>query len=426
MTQPSPLESESDVGNVTINGKYLAAIESYVRTLTLGADDFLITPNAEFEALIKLMSKLCGSHLTAENVQSILFRECLRFEIRHQGRTGALDAPENDDLRNALVLQIKAYFESIPRPCTLRIELPQFPEVVGSMTALAPNVKLVSVARLKGANKLADLFRPGASDDSLRNGTCLEITVHGYGDLSANSPATAACLSIAKQCAFILTSFGLCKSAYSQKGAGATFSDGADQPFNDIVIPEAVRVQYGRLKINESKLLMYGWLSGAGAGPGLLLTDPGHPPRNEEEMALALNYLLIDVRRYFESRSNEDFEQIAAAIEWYQDSVGADNDTFAYIAACVGLEAILGSHDEQLDSLSKRLADRYAFLMGKGRSHREELRKSYAKVLKLRGLLVHGKAARLAADERPVLAEAQDMLLRLIWKEVHRIRAESA
>ena len=213
---------------------------------------------------------------------------------------------------------------------------------------------------------------------------------------------------------------------YSPGKAQASFSEGSDQAFLTIEIPESVGRLYAKLKINESKLLMYNWLLPDIPVGGSFLADPGRAPQNEEEKLLALNLLLSDVRRYFRARPHEDFKQIAAAIEWYQDSLWADNDTFAYIAACVGLEAVIGSPDEQLDSLSKRLADRYAFLMGKGRKDREHLRKSYADVLKLRGRLVHGKAARLAADERHLLRTAQDLLLNVLWKEVNRILATSS
>jgi len=160
-----------------------------------------------------------------------------------------------------------------------------------------------------------------------------------------------------------------------------------------------------------------------GGALGLLrFGQEGRPPKNEEEARRAQDHVLSDVRRYFAARSDEDFGQIAAAIEWYQDSMWAENDTFAYIAACIGLEAVLGSGEEHLDSLSKRLADRYAFLMGKGRKEREELRAAYSSVLNLRGRLVHGKAARLDSKERPLLKKVQDLLLQLLWKEIHRIR----
>jgi len=94
------------------------------------------------------------------------------------------------------------------------------------------------------------------------------------------------------------------------------------------------------------------------------------------------------------------------------------NHTFSYVAACIGLEALFGS-DGYLENMSKRLADRYAFLIGKSREEHEQLISDYTEVLKLRGRLVHSKATRLKAEDVGLLATAQRMLLNAIWHELH-------
>lgn len=153
---------------------------------------------------------------------------------------------------------------------------------------------------------------------------------------------------------------------------------------------------------------------------GSLLTHPSRSPQSDEEVSDAIEQCLQPVKRYFKARSNPDFESIAAAIEWFLDSQFAENDTFSYIAACIGLEAILGSSGH-VDGLSKRLTDRYAFMLGGSRQEREEAISQYTQVLNLRGKLVHAKAARLGRDDRPLLFVARNMLLRVIRHELRRI-----
>lgn len=426
-TAQSPVDPSSGAGRKRISGKYLAALENYVETLELEPDEFLAKTNPQFEVLKESMSRMFSPHLTSDEAQAIVFKQCMRVQVDAEDRRGSLAVPENRDLRDQLVERLKSYFESLPRTCTLRIELPGFPELDGVLSDLAPDVRLISTPPL-GTNKLlAFALQGGFPDGTVRSKASLEISTEGYGSASAHSRGAAECLSVAKQCAFVMTAFGLCDFKIFSQKSRATFSDGASEAFFNMEMPEAVGRLYSQLKVDESKLRVYQWqLEPDKRFPYSSLLDEGRTPTNSAEKALALDHLFLDVRRFFRCRSNEDFEQIAAAIEWYQDSKWADNDTFAYIAACVGLEAVIGSKDEQLDTLSKRLGDRYAFLIGKGRRDREALRAQYNEVLKLRGQLVHGKAARLAPEQRPLLRTAQDMLLNVIWKELLRIRAEDA
>ncbi|WP_395315801.1 hypothetical protein [Variovorax sp. UC74_104] len=422
-TVESSFNPTPTAGNIKLQGKYLSPLVEYVSSLELRDGMFLIAPGPKFQVLKESMARVFDPYIEVDDVQSIVFRQCIQFERKWSGkRSGALSSEENQDLRDELVGQIKSFFESIPRPCTLRVSLPSFPRLAGPVRRVAEDVRLVSVAAAPTDNKL----RGGALsllfyESDPAPDTWLELMATGYADHSPNSRTAAECLSMAKQCAFVLTGLGLCATHWNPRKAKATFSDGASEPFYAMEIPEAVQRLYGRLQINESKLRVRGSAPKGAESAQTLLTEPDREPRSDEERLIAIDSMLGPLRRYFNARSEQDFQQIAAAIEWYQDSVYADNDTFAYIAACVGLEALIGSEDEHLDSLSKRLADRYAFLIGTSRKDREELRQQYNRVLRVRGELVHGKAARLAPKERSLLNTAQMMLMRLIWKELNRV-----
>jgi hypothetical protein len=110
--------------------------------------------------------------------------------------------------------------------------------------------------------------------------------------------------------------------------------------------------------------------------------------------------------------------QVGAAIEWYMDSFYENNQTVAYLKACIGIESILGDDQKPMSELSFRLADRYAFMIGKNREERNALVKKFTDVLHLRGELVHARERRLSKTKAPLLADAREILLRCIEHEL--------
>jgi Apea-like HEPN len=173
----------------------------------------------------------------------------------------------------------------------------------------------------------------------------------------------------------------------------------------------------GALELVENKLLIF---DGAKRGIATILGDGGRPPENAEEKIEALQLALHPAYQFSAIQDEEDYPAITAAIEWYQDSLFAENQTFSYLAACIGLEAILGG-DDRIDNMSSRLTDRYSFLLGKDRAERKRLAKEYHEVLRTRGELVHAKQARLTGASKAYLPVAQQMLLNTIWHELQRV-----
>jgi hypothetical protein len=81
------------------------------------------------------------------------------------------------------------------------------------------------------------------------------------------------------------------------------------------------------------------------------------------------------------------------------------------------MEALLAG-TSQIEEMSKRLADRYGFMMGRTRTERAELSDAYADVLKLRGQLVHARLPRLTQKEQSKLRQVQGMLSDVIRHEL--------
>ena len=401
-------------GALVVKGKYLAAIRDYAATLTFD-DEMLIKINPEFEALQSAMLGLQGKYLSRDSANSVVFRECYAFANEHRDRSGPLTHPSNGALLDGLVARLKACVESFPREYVVRIE--SFPSYGAATFDLAPDMMLVMGQRKRDAQNAivnALLKMKGVGSDEFD--TYLELRASGYADNSPDSAVASACISRAKQSAFILSAFGVVKSTYMPSDpARTTLTTELTGTTDAIALPGSLSRYFGSLIPNDDKLVTYD----SSIGISLLGGRP-RPAATDDEKREALKTALHPASRYFGSKDHADFSSISAAIDWYQDSTLAENQTFAYVAACIGMEALLGS-DSHLDEMSKRLADRYAFLMGKGRVEREALSAEYTKILKLRGRLVHAKAARLEGDNRDLLRSAQRMLMNAIWHELHEM-----
>jgi hypothetical protein len=411
MTSNLPASLANSSRKVVVKGKYLASIESYVSTLVIG-DNFLCRWNPEFEELQESIVRLHNRFLSKSNAIAIIFNLCMEFEIEHQGRIGPLSDLNNSDLQALFVERIKTYIESLPRKYTLRIGLPSFPQWDITTDEISKSIRFV----------IGDT-QPNSLGALLRQSTVhkiglphfdayIEFSTSGYSDWSPDSLPASVCLSLAKQCAFILTTHGGCQRNFSQNKASATLTDESVDITKEINLPDSIARCFGQLIPNEKELLVYDNKSAT------ILGDLGRPAVTNGEKAASFRFILRHLQRFFEADDHPDFEGISAAIEWYQDSIFADNQSFSYIAACIGLEALFGSNNH-IDNLSKRLADRYAFLLGKSRSERELMIKEYTDVLNLRGRLVHSKAARLNEKDSELLRAAQKMLLNAIWHELY-------
>lgn len=413
-------KAENPSHKIAVKGKYLAAIENYISTLVLDSG-LIVQWNPELEVLQEAIAKLQARFLTTTDVVSIIIHECMDFRAAHQDRTGALSDPSNEDLKSELIERIKRFIESLPRNYLLRIGLPSFPVWRAETYTISDELKIVvndveprptnAVVNALMGIKFDALSRAEFGPIKDKHNVYVEFLASGYSQFSLDSPAMSECLSLAKQFAFILTTHGICKNDYSSIKAIATLTDTDSKKSLPLLLPDSIARSFARLALDEVKLLTYD--HGAPFFLGV-----GRPATTTDEKVHAFNVALNPLVRFYQAKDHADFQSISAAIEWHQDSIFADNQTFAYVAACIGLEALLGS-ENNIDNMSKRLADRYAFLLGKGRKEREQMVEEYGKVLKLRGKLVHGKLARLEGEDRKLLYAAQAMLLNAIWHELH-------
>lgn len=330
--------------------------------------------------------------------------------------------PENqlhslEECRSTLRRELVRYVESLPRQYCLTVSLPSFPAWWSQDEApLAPDVSICvqaeSVQVDSQVAKVARALAQRGAPDLLPHGAFLRIKVAGYGDFAPDAPAVGEATSLAKQVAYLLGAYGV-TNAWGIERQGSCYwtceSDGT--PARTGWMSLSLSRMFSCLQVEESSLQFFDTSSGH------TLLGSMRGPRTDSEKNIAVRTQLASVRKALAARGVPDYAHLGAAMEWFQDSLAADNQTVAFISACIGVEALIGT-EEQSNQMSDRLADRVAFTLGSSRSERERLRQEFRLLLTLRGQLVHGRQRRLAASERDKLRRLQEILDKLIKKEL--------
>lgn len=395
---------------------------SYASSLELG-DNFAMVTNAEYDELAKVLLGAHADYLRQRDVDYLTFFALFEVELLFKERTGRLASPVNADIFDAVVKKLNETFGSLPRKYVLCVELPAFPNVGEYEIEISEGLKLCA-AKHKFHIYQPHLYPIAAAvvitGLAGEHKTFLKFEFEGYSGTSASSPPIDACLSKIKQLSFVLCAHAVWRRA-SQRGAlaRATLTTDGKERSKDVELPHELAKMCGVLIPHPDSLKVR--VPSAKGGLLILLGGEEKSAETDSEKIEAIKNKTHDGSRFFSRQTHEDFASISAAMEWYQDSVDSGNQTFAYLAACIGLEALLGSPNEQLDSLSKRLEDRYAFLLGTGRTERERLRTQYRDILNLRGKLVHAREPKLKAAYQQTLHDAQNMLLKATWKELHNM-----
>lgn len=323
-------------------------------------------------------------------------------------------------LRAGLALAIRHAIESLPWRIKVHFPLPHFTDLAPFAFEICDIIVLrqgldgaeKDSSEKKGRNRLLDLAMGKAARDA-EGHAWLSIAVAGYADSDPDSVANSQAITLAKQCLYFLGTFATAMPNFHSESTDRSALVDTPSERVELRLPSSLRRYFCDLTPRYSQWETYE------TGP-TLLTGKRRAVRTPEERTAALETKLEMARRFFATRGQQDYDAVGAAIEWYVDSVTAENQTFAYIAACIGLEAVLGYGEStgRMDAMSSRLADRYGFLLGSGRAERESLTQQYKEILVLRGELVHARSKRLTGDQETKLYEVQNMLFRVIGREV--------
>lgn len=410
---------------IKLHGKFLEVLKDFVGSLNYDYPNLWINGFDE-SPIVKMVANIHKQYLEQDEARNFL--TYIIFEHMHKDnlKSGNLKSPANEKNYFDLLNILQKAIESIPRSYLIRFELPYFPTTESVVLKLTENISvhinsesyysqpstpqegvLLHLSSLAGIKKIGENKKI----------CCLEFKVLGYVSKSNLTLSAINCFAKAKIISFLLTNYKLFKNSYPPHDFNITLTSLPENLTAKLNPPQAVTHCFSRLAPEKENLLTIVHQTSEGENVSKLATG-------YEETVHALEKSFEPIKSFFRSEEQADFTSICAAIEWYQDSRSAENQTFAYLAVCIGLEAILGS-DETITELSKRLCDRFAFLLGKSRGDREALAKEYEQVLKVRGRLVHAKVARLSKEDSVLLTKARFMLKATIEHEIRRLYKNS-
>ncbi len=321
------------------------------------------------------------------------------------------------DLSPELARYYVEYLESLPRKYSVRISLPSLPILGKFHLQLADNISLdCAAASRRGEPEGLSSSAIESASPPIDECVVLEIRVDGFASHSLESQGIADAIALAKQCSFLLeVTESMQVERWVSYRSKAALIDHANGQIHEIELPERLAEHLGCLQLVSDRLTVYSSSGGLLGGYRAAETSA--------EKIEALDKNLRQPRKFFSGTHLPGFHRIAAAIEWHQDSVLDDDQTMAFLAACIGLESIFGD-EESITELSKRLGDRYAFMLGQNRADRERLVKEFAEILVTRGALVHARARRLRGRDRQQLDRVRAMLKDSIRHELNPFFAQ--
>ena len=323
------------------------------------------------------------------------------------------------DPERILTTRLIEFIESLPRAYEFRVTLPSFPNWGAFELELAPGIRLIGQPEPEPPllNGLLALTISSQIQPTAKRGVSLVFEMRGFASSNADSPVPTDAIALLKLTSFLLVTQNVLLGIWNSPLATASVIDRLTGKSEDISLPEGLARHIGGLQPNTEALQVFD--APAGASIAQLLTAPKRAAATDAERVEVLSTLLKPIARVLNLRKGAAFRPLEAAIEWHQDSHFTQDQTIAYLAACIGLEALFGEPD--MNEMSKRLQDRYAFLLGKSREDRARLAHEYEQVLRIRGHLVHARVKRLSTRDAKSLATARKMLKDSILHELQRL-----
>ncbi|RQV39102.1 hypothetical protein DF027_21160 [Burkholderia cenocepacia] len=238
---------------------------------------------------------------------------------------------------------------------------------------------------------------------------CLEISASGYLDRSESSSAASHAISRAKQVlqVFNLAGSGLIlapdlDSASMQDSKMLGYEPDRLTNIIEIGLSEQVRQRLGACR----------YVAPQTSSGGLLGLGSQQDVSQVESIAKSLRPYTALLSA---EEANQDATRILTGLEWAFDADVERNETQALLNACIGIEAILGKSQET--GLTDKLADRCAFMLGRGARQREQIASDFKKIYDARSKVVHGRRRRLQPHERGMLDQAKLLLRNILRRE---------
>jgi hypothetical protein len=420
-----------------LNQAQSAALDGYLASLVVSNQLLAeaLDPRPEEIFVKKLRSvEPWKSLITDYEVWEFSFRRisCAlgKVPIEYSGLVSA--APDGAAIIAELRANLVAYLESLPRTYYAYFPLRNLPALGGEVrltrdislvdTAAAGALEMPLMHAQGGLAQAFGIYRPNLE----LNTRYVRISVEGVGNgiLTANAMTRAAALF--KHFVFLSLARDVIKDEFSIRlglphslPLISRYELDDDDERTSIQLPEEFDRYIQRLSYNPDKVQYYDF----GAGQ-TLLTGTNRVPTNPAEYTSAFKTAFGKPLRFLViPRDDPNSVRIKAAIEWWIDAALSQNQTIAFLQYCLGLEALLGEPSDtnnrsQERGITERLADRYAYLLGKTQVSRTDLRNKFREIYNQRGDLVHQRAVNLPRPTT-VHIEAQRMLYKAIVQEIN-------
>ena len=369
------------------------------------------------------------------DLYGLLYKQVLDYLVEHIEKIREISGKIKDIIGEKritdLCVKIISYLESIPRKYLVFFELPAVHGLGLKEIKLTDDISFVERV---GESDFSDIKIPtwsllgGDYTLTLEKGRLyIRISVDGYTDGTVESSAIKKAYSKFKQVILLSNLSGILKEGQRDLSLGLLGSvshqifvvNSRDPNIEKYLVyfPQTVSNYISKLRLNEDILKPPKFET-------LLETfENKEIPTSNDKAKILKKRLRYPEKLLKTSDNDENTEPIKSAIEWAFDSHANDNDTLAFIQACIGIEAVIG--DDTKDNITATLADRCAYLLGDSISARKKIRENFEKLYDIRSKVVHGRKACLDDEQRHFLDYAQIMLKRVIGKEISFIGTET-
>lgn len=380
-----------------LHERQLALLRDYISQQSSGQRSGLLAPTGlELAESIRNLPEAADMS-NAEVLYAV--RERL---FNADGTSGMEAATDPEAALNAVVARVVDFLKSIPRSYLLTVKLPAI-SMPDLGYEIAPGVDLVS----SNLSPPAHLGSAVSNVGSVVEGTSLRIRIQGYYHTHTEPAMVDAAVGLLKQCTYLLLAFEVLKKGVFQPDriATASIQDSHTLQSSFIGLPEGLQRYLSRLALAGNVEPETGLLQPA------RLTASQFPPK---WMADGLS----SVRTYFlNAQTQTSLTRVSAAMEWLVDAESGTDQTMGYLAACIGVESLLGEETEP-EVHTSRLADRYSYMLGQTREQRAKLAGEFLEAFKTRGKIVHARRTRLAGKDLDQLRSIFGILRNLLLHEV--------
>lgn len=346
------------------------------------------------------------------------------------------DAPNSAVCLAAMREEVVRFLESLPRTYYTYFPMVSLPTIGQAELPLTADIAIIdtshpgameAVLLVNEVSSLQDAMLGRASAALTPDARYVRIRTTGFANNSLTSEAVASAVAQLKHFAFISLASNVFKEEhiYARQprllSAVVSCIDVGDRERYGVHLPEELARFLARLQPNM-ETLRYHDLTAGSTILGATARAPGTP--GELAIALKVGYAVTDSFLAI-PRETLDVQRIKAAMEWWIDAVAVENQTIAFLEFCLGFEALLGDSDGNGNrsperGITERLSDRYAYLMGRTQSEREEHRKAFAKFYKRRGQIVHQRETHLRrSQDAAACGDARRMLYNAIAQELN-------